>query len=179
MAHGKQLAVVLGGYLGTSAALLARKGYRVIAFEPVESFADAIEKKAAVEALPIQVVRTGAGNYDGIFRLSIDQDSTSMFGNASKPQAEFNVTHFSRWLRDLNQQVAVLEVNIEGGEYPVLEDLIESSEIQMVKRLLVQFHNFDSTHDMQRNAIRLSLEKTHSQDFNFPWVWECWSRRER
>lgn len=169
-------AIVLGGYLGISSIHLAKKGYNVVAFEPVEQFAASIENSAKEQQLPVTVVRALASNRDGVETLYLAGDATTIFG-ANSSAVPAKAIHFSKWLADRGEQVSVLEINIEGGEYVVLEDLIVSGKIAHVKNLIVQFHNFDVGHENKRDHIRKQLLATHDPEYNFPWVWESWIAR--
>lgn len=69
-----------------------------------------------------------------------------------------------------------MQMNIEGGEYDILEWLIESGNIKRICVLQVQFHNrkeIDSKKRMQ--SIQAELEKTHTLEWAFrPYVWDRW-----
>ena len=65
-------------------------------------------------------------------------------------------------------------MNIEGSEYELLEEIIESGNILKITHLQIQFHNFVENATEQRKNIRNKLKKTHTNIFNFPFIWERW-----
>ncbi len=73
--------------------------------------------------------------------------------------------------------IDLLKLNIEGGEYDVLERLIETGLIQSVDCLMVQFHEWLDDAHWRRIKIRRHLKKTHRQVWNYTFVWEQWVRR--
>lgn len=75
-------------------------------------------------------------------------------------------------------EIDLLYMNIEGSEYQLLANLIESNEIMKIKHLQVQFHNYVDNSKIKRKEIRKQLNKTHKCIFNFPFIWERWDRRK-
>ena len=82
-------------------------------------------------------------------------------------------------LAELNvRQIDLLKINIEGGEFPLLEHLLDSGLVPKIRHLQVQFHDFTESAVSRRALIREKLSRTHSQDWCYPFVWESWSRRQ-
>jgi hypothetical protein len=98
--------------------------------------------------------------------------------NASGLEYLAPAIHFSNWLKNENLDIGLLEINIEGGEYNLLSDLIESRQIKRIKTLLIQFHNNERNSEFQRASIRHLLQETHEQIFNYDWVWEKWKLKD-
>jgi hypothetical protein len=73
------------------------------------------------------------------------------------------------------EKVDLIKINIEGGEYDVLESLIETNNIQLFENIQVQFHDFIMPNAKERmNAIQEKLSKTHELTYQFEFVWENW-----
>ena len=78
-------------------------------------------------------------------------------------------------LADLDlEQIDLIKINIEGGEYELLPAILKSGFIDRIKYIQVQFHNFITGADNKREQIRHELEKTHSEMWNYDFVWESW-----
>lgn len=60
-----------------------------------------------------------------------------------KNKIEVDCIHFSKWLRSNvnHSDNLTIKLDIEGAEYAVLQDMIESNVINMVDRLFVEFHS--------------------------------------
>lgn len=69
------------------------------------------------------------------------------------------------------------ELNIEGGEYEVLESLIESSAVSQFRSILIQFHPQPTGWEARREKIVEQLRSTHDRIWCYPMVWEKWLLR--
>jgi len=73
--------------------------------------------------------------------------------------------------------VHFMKINIEGGEYDLLEHLLESGFISSITNIQVQFHDFVPNAEVQMNKIQHELSKTHSLTYQYPFVWENWQKK--
>ena len=71
-------------------------------------------------------------------------------------------------------KVDLIYMNIEGGEFQVLHELIKQGLIKNISHLQVQFHNVSKNSRKDRLKIRKELKKTHKNVFNYPFIWERW-----
>jgi hypothetical protein len=72
----------------------------------------------------------------------------------------------------------LVKLNIEGGEYALLERLIATEHIKRIRDLQVQFHlNVPNARRRYRSIAR-ALRKTHRLAWRYPFVWESWTRRD-
>jgi hypothetical protein len=76
-------------------------------------------------------------------------------------------------------RIDLLKLNIEGGEYDVLDRLHETGRLPRIDQILVQFHEWHPHAHRRRRAIRAALRDTHVEEWDYPWVWERWRLRER
>lgn len=79
--------------------------------------------------------------------------------------------------RHASTGVALMALNIEGGEYEVLDRLLDSGAITLVENVMVQFHDIDESSVARREAIRSRMELTHFLTFKYGEFWENWRRR--
>jgi FkbM family methyltransferase len=71
--------------------------------------------------------------------------------------------------------VDLLKLNIEGGEYELLESLISNNYLRRFRNIQVQFHDFvipDAKCRMEN--IQRKLSETHRLTYQFEFVWENW-----
>ena len=73
--------------------------------------------------------------------------------------------------------VGVLKLHIEGGEYEVLENLLETQALVRMRCLLIQFHRQPVGWEARYQRIVEGLRKTHEPVWRYPMVWEKWLRR--
>ena len=76
-------------------------------------------------------------------------------------------------------KIDLMQINIEGGEYDILENWIESGLINKIRTLQIQFHHFEGiVNPMER---RKNIQKNlgnlgYNLKYKFDWVWECWEK---
>lgn len=75
------------------------------------------------------------------------------------------------------QGVSLMAMNIEGAEYEVLERILDSGCIVLIRDLMVQFHDVSADSAAHRERIRGRLEATHFVTFRYGDFWENWRRR--
>lgn len=77
-------------------------------------------------------------------------------------------------LNNINK-IDLMKINIEGGEYDLLDSLVKSQKIiNSVNTLLIQFHDFIPDAEKKRNVIQEKLSTTHQKVFDYPFIWEKW-----
>jgi FkbM family methyltransferase len=74
-------------------------------------------------------------------------------------------------------RVGLMKVNIEGGEYELLEHLLDRDLIRRVDHVQVQFHDFVPGATRRMRAIQARLQATHALSWQYVFIWESWCRR--
>jgi FkbM family methyltransferase len=170
----------VGGYKGDFAAeIRTRFGSRVWLFEPVSRLHRECQARftddTSVVSLPF-----GLGDQEQELEMHDDADASGAFNPASvgRPVEKVRLRAFAEFLAETGlPKVDLLKINIEGGEFPLLDHLIDSGRIKDVGYIQVQFHDFYPEAKPRRERIRRLLSKTHVEQWNFPFIWESWKRR--
>ncbi len=167
----------LGGFRGDfSAEILARYQCRSLIFEPVPSYAEKIQYRLENNA-QAEIVAAGLAAEASTMSLSIAGESTSLYKSDGQ-QINATLLQFEDAMRERDiQHIDLLKINIEGGEYDLLDWLVSSQWAQRIDRLLVQFHDFVPDAEARRSRLIQALGKTHEPYFGVPFVWEGWIRR--
>lgn len=167
----------LGGYMGQWASdLYARYGCKIHIFEPVASFSTEISKRFSKNPA-ITPHNFGLGDTDKQIAISLDADASSVYDHSGKQQT-IQIKNASRWLEDNNiDRVSLAKINIEGGEYELIENLLLSGKIRMFENLQIQFHDFFPEAEARMLAIQQALKETHVQTYQYRFVWENWTRK--
>lgn len=166
----------LGGYKGQwSSDIFARYCCEIYCFEPVRTFATAIEEKFSQNPR-IHVFPFGLAEQTKEATISNSADGSSMFtGNG---QENIHLVQASSFLKENNiKKIDLIKINIEGGEYDLLDHLIESGTITMINNLQIQFHNFFPEAEQRMRAIQANLGRTHRITWQYEFVWENWERK--
>lgn len=174
------LVVDAGGFKGEwTSGMLIRYGCRCEVFEPVPVFANICRSLFERNSL-VRVHTAALGGSERTMSLSLAQDGTSAFGpSESGNNIEAPVVDVSQFFNATKDQtIACLKLNIEGGEYEVLEKLILAGQIGRCKCILVQFHRQPVDWEQRRNAIEVKLRETHDREWCHPMIWEKWVRKD-
>ncbi len=173
----------VGGYTGEWAAQM-RSHYDAFLhiFEPnPEAFDVLCRKFSNDENVALHPFGLAASNATS--RLSIAAMGSSVYSDS--PAERGAGEHREVILRDVKQvfdelglaEVALLKVNIEGGEYDLLDRLLACGLHTRCKYIRVQFHEwFGSAHRLRKRIVR-ELARTHDPEWSYPFVWESWRRK--
>jgi len=169
----------LGGYRGDFAeAIHDRYGCVVYLFEPVRRFYELCQARFSSNA-KIKCLNIGLSDSGGECLISDEDDGSSLVKNNTNQRAErVQVVGFTEAMAELRlQNVDLLKINIEGGEYLVLPHLVKSRFLQNIRYLQIQFHSFVPDAAEMRSQIRRDLSITHREQWNYPFIWESWERQ--
>ena len=170
-------AMVVGAFEGNYLEKLDKKfSCKIFAFEPVEKYFKILEKKF-LNSNNITLLNLGLSNKTETVNIFVDKESSSVFKetNSSLSADMISVSNFFRIYQI--SSIDLIYMNIEGGEYAVLDKLIRTGLISKIKYLQIQFHKVDKNSKNQRNIIRKKLRYTHRLAFNFPFIWERWDKK--
>jgi FkbM family methyltransferase len=148
-----------------------------VVFEPITVFADNIAARFARND-DIEVVHCALGAATRKETMHICGASSSSY----KQKSDAEIVQFvdaEQWFIDNDiRHVALMKLNIEGGEYELLERLLDADLIARVDDIQVQFHNVapGSAERMQR--IQDRLRQTHAPTYQYRFVWENWTRKQ-
>lgn len=164
----------LGGYEGQwTSDVFSRYCCRIDVFEPVTGFAANIAERFRRNP-KIKVHPFGLSHVDGTAWLTLGQDRSSLF-QLGDERTEIKLLGASTFLSANNvDHIDLLKINIEGGEYDLLDHLIASGAIIKIRNVQVQFHEFVPHAAKRMRDIQQKLEKTHSLTFQYVFVWENW-----
>ena len=69
-----------------------------------------------------------------------------------------------------------MKINIEGGEYDLLDRLITTGLVGKIDNIQVQFHEFVPNAKERMQNIQKKLSKTHTPTYQYEFIWENWKR---
>jgi FkbM family methyltransferase len=166
----------LGGYEGQWASdLYSRQRCRIHVFEPVHRFAEAIAERFRKNA-DISVFPVALGGSNRRESISVCGASSSAYkSKAERDEIEFR--DVAEWFADhAIESIDLMKINIEGGEYELLERMIECGLASLIGNIQVQFHNFSPDAAQRMHTIQGALSRTHRPTYQYRFVWENWER---
>lgn len=168
--------LILGGFLGDSATKWRSLfGVFVDVVEPVPDFANVLRDRFSADSR-VRVHEVALSDRDGLMILSVACDSTGRYAQGCR-DVPVTSRRAAVFIKHLPRMPRLMEINIEGGEYSVLTDLLDADLIPDL--LIIQFHNNHEYSELLRAQIRDRLRATHVCVMNYEWVWEKWERQER
>lgn len=165
----------LGCYEGTFAAKIHEKyGCRVFAFEPVPEFFARCVERFNGHFPKITVLNLALGAEDGEVTGKIKGDMSGLYADNGEPwkcRMIRGVGMFS--LLNLDE-VDLIKINIEGGEFDLLDDLIDSHVLHRFRNIQCQWHDVVPGAQARYDARQADLAETHALTFDHGWVWQNW-----
>lgn len=167
----------LGGYKGDWINDMYEKYHcNCYAFEPVKEFCDIIAERLS-DKLKVHIYNIGLGVSTNKATISISEDASSLYGRGTVGE-KIEIKSFEEFIIENKiEKIDLMQINIEGGEYDLLEWMISSGYIRKIGNLQIQFHenkNIDTKNRMMN--IQSHLEKTHQLVWDYrPYVWERWT----
>lgn len=173
----ESLVVDLGGYEGQWASdIFAMYRCKVLVFEPVPEYAGAIARRFAANP-DIVVHPFGLAHETHETELSVDRASSSTFKTGG-PSVRIQLVDAVEFLEHhAAGHVDLLKVNIEGGEYDLLDRLIAGGWIDRITDLQIHFHDFVPNAQQRMKSIQDALRRTHYPTYQYEFVWENWRHR--
>lgn len=166
-----------GGYIGEfSEEILRRFDCQLHVFEPVQLFADSLEKRFEGNG-KVSIYDYAVGLKQRDFFLVLDGEATSEFrGSMGLPCS----------IRSVDQTIIprlpcidLVAINIEGGEYELIPALHQAGTLNRVGQILIQFHRVGPNFDEKVAQIRAIIRETHTLEWRYDYVWEFWKIVEK
>ncbi len=166
----------LGGFEGQwSSDIFSMYGCSIFIFEPYLPFANNIAERF-IKNSKIQLFKFGLGSRSEKVKFSVLDDGSSIYANGIQKDT-IDIMSVIEFFKTYNiNSVDLIKINIEGGEYELLECLIDNGLINNFKNIQVQFHDFivpDAENRMK--SIQNKLSKTHFQTYQYYFIWENWT----
>jgi len=174
-----EIAIDVGGFRGDwTAEILCRFGCRTFTLEPVPAFQADLRKRFGSNSR-VTLIDAGLGATTGQVMMTLAGDGSSAFGAGADAASTFSapIVGVAELWRDRKLgQVGCMKINIEGGEYDLLEAMLDGGLSDQVSVFLIQFHQNVPGYESRRDAIRERLARSHRNDLDYPFVWERWVR---
>ena len=165
----------VGSYTGEYSIELNKKyGCKCYGFEPIK---DLYRRSLVHENENIKFFNFGLGNSNKTLEVANLDDRSSIY--LTKGNKELcTIKNVVDVINDLSlKKISLMKMNVEGGEFDILEEMIEKDVLSYVDNFLIQFHYIGKLPIFRRHKILAALEKTHEKVFYYPFVWEHWRRK--
>jgi len=161
----------LGGYIGEFCTKI-QSMYKcdIYSFEPMPQYYEQLSAHNNIKAFNF-----GLGAKTKRINLMCDGVSSRECDPSIINSQSTQIIKFDDFLLDNNiSHIDLLKINIEGGEYDLLDHILHNQLHLTIKNILVQFHINIPHCEERRNYIRSQLSITHDCIFNYNFIWEQW-----
>jgi hypothetical protein len=158
------IVIDLGGYKGQwTSDIFAKYLCKLYTFEPHPVFYNNILQRFKHNK-NVKVYNFGLSSAETKVQFSTEADATSQFIKGGQSEGI--------------KEVDLMKINIEGGEYDLLEHLISTGWIKNIKQLQIQFHHFIPDAEKRMKSIQDALGSTHDTTYIYKFFWENWRRKK-
>jgi FkbM family methyltransferase len=169
------LVMDLGGYRGHFALeILKQHECRIWVFEAIPEFAARLSRRLG--RIPgVKIYAYGLAGIEQKAVLNLADDATGAFEAKTERQVRVRLRSAADFLtRARPKSIDLIKINVEGGEYELLERLMGTPWIGRMQRLQIQFHPFVPGALGRMKALHAGLSRSHRLEWCFPMVWESW-----
>ena len=168
----------VGAFTGDWAEKVSvRSGAKIYSFEPSPEALPALHRR--LDQYPnVTICEYALGARDASMTLADTGPGSTLYGSSTSVDLpRVAVRDIVGVIEELElDHVDVIKMNIEGGEYDVLERLADTGWLPKIGLVSVQFHEWLPRAHRRRRAIRHALARSHTLVWEYPWVWELWKR---
>lgn len=167
----------VGGYQGNWAEDIFKLYHsKLYIFEPVSEYAEKI-KKRFIRNSNIKIFNIGLASTNAERKIAVIEKSSSFF-RQSRQMENVKLLNIIDFMKNKNiENIDLMKINIEGGEYELLECLISSNFVTKIKNIQIQFHDFMPNAKKRMNRIQENLKRTHFLTYQFEFIWENWKKK--
>ncbi len=165
----------LGGFQGDWASEIDQLYHpNLYIFEPVPDYARKIADRFANNP-KIKVFPIGLSNESRKDTIYLNGNWSSSFQGNHSPATQVQFIKADDFLTEQQvDRIDLMKINIEGGEYELLEYLLDKGFIGKVKNLQIQFHEFVPLAARRMARIQDRLSITHELTYQYEFMWENW-----
>jgi FkbM family methyltransferase len=169
----------VGGFKGDWALeIYARYSCNIFVFEPVKNFTAILESRF-LKNNSIKIFKYGLGAKNEKMNIAVMSESSSTERAAKNgiegKTEQIEIVSFTDFVNQNNiTKIDLIKINIEGGEYDLLNQIINSGYIKNISNIQVQFHDFVSDAENKMSVIKKKLALTHELTYEYIFVWENW-----
>jgi len=166
----------VGGYQGWfTEQMNNRYGSKIFCFEPINEYYLNLCLKFSKYA-NVSIFHTAVSDMNGNNLINKDLDSSGFYAIGTSEEVSLVTLDTAMTLCSIDT-IDLLKLNIEGEEYPLLEDALKRNIVTKIDNIQVQFHTNIENYEHRYDKIKTQLQKTHQLTYSYPFVWENWKRK--
>ena len=172
--------IELGGFHGLWTKRISQKfNCNILVVEPIKEFYDKMihefDYYIKDNRDKIKTENSGISTEEKELEFAVDGDATSAHLPSSN-KTSVKCYPLAHYLSKHNiDKVDLMQVNIEGEEYPLMEQWISSGILKKFKYIQVQYHKYGQNYEERHKNIQEGLRQLgFNKKWEYPFVWESW-----
>src|SRR5574341_287535 len=175
----------VGGYEGMhTQAIHEEYDCNIICFEPAQKAFKILEGKFyGIKKIQLEPLALSDETGKAILYHKSNLDGNSLYRSLLKitddrhlETEEVDTVDFVTYLtQNRISSVELIKLNCEGAEWRIMNSLIKSNKLRMLRQILVQWHASATTPDIEK-IVKEQLQITHFVNQYHP-TWEIWTKR--
>lgn len=169
--------IELGGFEGLwTKKIIEKFNCKILSIEPIPSFYKQMKNFLSnVSNKNLILENCALSTTNKQIELYISGDASSAYKKVGEPTIVDAYTLEYILNKYEIEKVDLMQVNIEGEEYPLFENWITSDVLKKFKFIQIQFHTFVENYSERRNKIQEGLKSLGFKNkYNYDFVWESW-----
>jgi FkbM family methyltransferase len=123
----------------------------------------------------VKILNYGVSSNSHKGELFLIADGTSKYIKTPTP-IEVNFITINEILNMIGQeQVDLIQINIEGEEYPLLEQMLDDGTILKFSNIQIQYHTYIENAIERREKIQERMQEHFNKIYDVPFVFEGWT----
>lgn len=171
----------VGGYLGDFSDKIFKKYHcYVYVFELTTKYYKIIRDRFANKS-KIKVFNYGLGYKNDCLEINVQSNGSSIYrkknSNVFDRIETVKINDIFKVITSLRiDHIDLIKINIEGGEYGLLERMIQKKIHLICENIQIQFHQFFKDSERLRENLRKKLSLTHKVTYDYYFVFENWKK---
>jgi len=171
--------IELGGYKGAwTNRIFENYKSNILVVEPIKEFCQSIIESQGTNPKVI-IENNGISTEERVTQLSFNRDSSSEYLEQTNEKRDITCYTLDYYMSKYNiDKVELMQVNIEGEEYPLFEQWINSDILKKIQYIQIQFHKVGENYEERRQNIHRGMENLGFKlRYEYPFVWESWENK--
>ena len=171
--------IELGGFMGNwTKRIYDNYKSNIIVIEPIEDFCNVIKRDLSSNE-KIKIEQLGISTEPKDVMISHNGDASSQYLEQTSNQITIHCEPLEYFLDKYNvNKVDLMQVNVEGEEFPLFEHWLKSDILSKFKFIQIQFHRVGTDYEERKQKIQDGLRsKGFVCNWEYPYVFESWENK--
>ncbi len=171
--------IELGGFMGNwTKRIYDNYKSNIIVIEPIEDFCNVIKRDLSSNE-KIKIEQLGISTEPKDVMISHNGDASSQYLEQTSNQITIHCEPLEYFLEKYSvNKVDLMQVNVEGEEFPLFEHWLKSDILSKFKFIQIQFHRMGTDYEERKEKIQEGLRsKGFVCNWEYPYVFESWENK--